>query len=189
MSPDIPRPSAPFPVDPEGAAGAPQPPRDAVQAVVWPWRQDTPEERARAAAREVRAARRGAALRTVVGLVIAVALAFWKPWLAIVVVTISLITLALALASPRGAYARLEHGLQRFAHGVGMTVTWIVMPVLYYLLFLPVGWFLRARGSLRLSPRPDRGLASYWSPPHHPEDAGRGGRWQGAGLDRYRRQF
>ena len=189
MSPDIPGASAPPGTPAAAAVSAPHRPGDAVLAVVWPWRQDTPEERQTAADGEARAARRGAVLRTVIGLLIATALAFWKPWLAIVVVAVSLITLALALASPRGAYARLEHGLQRFAHGVGMTVTWIVMPVLYYLLFLPVGWLLRTRGKLRLSRSPDSALATYWSPPHRPEDAGRDGRWQGAGLDRYRRQF
>ena len=114
---------------------------------------------------------------------VAAGLAFWKPPLAVVVVAVSLLVLALALASPLGAYARFEHLLGRFAHGVGTVVNWLLMPLLYVLLFLPAGLLLRARGSLRLTRRPDPRAATYWSS----RDAAR--RWQGDGTDRYRRQF
>lgn len=166
-------------------------PPDPVVATVWPWRQ-ADEAEGRAAEREAaqrRAARRGAAIRTAIGFLIAVALAFWKPWLAVVVVTLSLITLALALASPLGAYARLERGLDRFAYLVGLSVTWILMPILYYLLFLPTGLALRAGQKLRLTRRPEPDLPTYWVRPHGADPDDPEGRWQGAGLDRYRRQF
>ena len=58
-------------------------------------------------------------------------MALWKPWLAIVVVAVSLfVVLALALASPLGAYARLEELLGRFGHAVGTAVNWLLMPLL-----------------------------------------------------------
>ena len=152
---------------------------------MWPWREAgagaSEGRRERAAA-----ARRGAAWRAAVGLAVAAALAFWKPWLAVVVVAVTLLVLALALASPLGAYARLEHALGRFAHGVGMAVTWLLMPLLYYLLFLPVGLVLRSAGKLRLTRGADPAAATYWT---SPAGAERGGRWQGEGAARYRRQF
>ncbi len=172
MSQNIPGPEAP-------AAGA------SVAATAWPWRAASaagPEAHRRRAA----AARRAAAWRAAVGLAVAAALAFWKPWLAVVVAAVSLLVLALALASPLGAYARLEGALARFAHGVGMAVTWLLMPLLYYLLFMPVGVALRAAGKLRLTRRPDPRAATYWTTP---PGADRAGRWQGEGPDRYRRQF
>jgi hypothetical protein len=53
------------------------------------------------------------------------------------------------------------------------------MTLVYYLLFLPVGLVLRARGRLRLRKRLEHGLPSYWTPlPDRPRT-----------LDGYRRQF
>jgi hypothetical protein len=152
---------------------------------VWPWR-DGGGDRVAAddgAARRTAARRRGA-VRAAVGLLVAVALAFWKPVLGAVVAAVSLAILLLALTSPLGGYARLERGLERFAHGVGTAVTWLLMPLLFYLLFFPVGLLLRSAGNLRLSRRPERRLESYWWRPEAPR-AG----WQGRDVGRYRRQF
>lgn len=162
-----------------------------MSAAVWPWRQANGARTAAAAevAQAARRARRGAALRTLVGLVIAALLLLWKPWLAAVAASLAVLTLALALASPLDLYARFEHGLSRFARGVGVAVTWILMPLLYVLLFLPVGLFLRATGKLRLNRGPDAAAATYWQPPQGREAGRSKGHWQGGGLDRYRRQF
>ncbi len=169
---------------------------DAVTETVWPWwRAGTDGSDSAPSDRAASRARRGAGWRTLVGLAIAALLLLWKPWLAAVVAVISLLVLALALASPLGLYARLEHGLERVAHGVAMAVTWILMPVLYVLLFLPVGLLLRAAGKLRLTRHPDPGAATYWHAPQRGEGDGDSDedrdqtRWQGFGLDRYRRQF
>lgn len=126
--------------------------------------------------------RRAAAVRTAVGLVVAAALLPWKPWLAAVAAAVAVLTLLLALVSPLVAYARLEHALARFAHAVGRLFTWLLLPPIYVLLFAPVGLLLRRR--LRLTRRPDPQLESYWQRPPRP-----GERWQGDGLERYRRQF
>lgn len=128
------------------------------------------------------AVRRSAALRAAVGLLIAAALLLWKPWLAAIAAAVALSTLVLALVSPLGGYARLERVLEHFAHAVGRLFTWLLLPPLYVLLVAPVGLLLRRR--LRLRRRPDPGEESYWRRPESP-----GRRWQGDGLERYRRQF
>ena len=132
--------------------------------------------------RTAAAVRRAAALRAAIALVVAAVLLWWKPWLAAVAAVVAALTLLLGLLSPLGAYAALEHALERFAHAVGRLVTWILLPPLYYLLFTPAGLLLRRQ--LRLTRRPDAERTTYWRRPES-----RGERWQGDGVDRYRRQF
>lgn len=132
--------------------------------------------------RTAAAVRRAAAVRAAIALVVAAVLLWWKPWLAAVAAAVAVLTLLLGLLSPLGAYAALERALERFAHAVGRLVTWILLPPLYYLLFAPAGLLLRRH--LRLTRRPDPEQTTYWRRPES-----RGERWQGDGLDRYRRQF
>lgn len=126
--------------------------------------------------------RREGALRGAVGLTAAALISLWKPQFALVVASIALLVLLLALASPLGAYARLSGWIERFARGVGTAMTWLLMPLIFYGLFLPVGALLRARGKLRLTRSPDPARPTYWSEP----PAGQG--W-GGGPERYRKQF
>ena len=106
-------------------------------------------------------------------------LSLWRSEAAIVVAAIAATLTLLALVSPLGAFRRLTELLERFAHGVGVVLTWVLMGLVYYLLFLPVGLFLRATGRLRLEKRPDPSRATYWRPAQRRPD----------GLERYRRQF
>lgn len=124
------------------------------------------------------------AVRCAVGMGVALLLFLWKPLLAAVVAAVSLLLLLVGLLSPLGVYAAVERGLERFAHAVGVAVTWILLTPLYLVLFVPLGLVLRRR-SLRLTLGPDSGLSTYWSEP----EGGAGERWQGEGADRYRRQF
>jgi len=87
---------------------------------------------------------------------------FWSPVAAAVVGSIATVLLLLALASPLGLYRRIDGWLARFAHAVGLAVTWLLMPLLYYLVFLPVGLLLRLRGRLRLTRELDPRASSYW---------------------------
>lgn len=150
----------------------------------WPaWRPvPPPGVAAEAAAQRRRRLRRQAAVRAVVGLAIAALLALWKPLFAAVVAAIALALLAVALAAP-SAYARIAAGLERFGHWVGRALTWLLMPLLFYLLFLPVGLVLRAAGKLRITRGPDPSRATYWDTP----EPGQG--WGGRGTASYRRQF
>lgn len=142
----------------------------------WRWRERAQGVDDRAAAA---AARKRGALGGVVGLLAAVAVSFWRPGAAWIVASIAVITTLLALASPLGGFRRLTHALEAFGHGVGVTLTWVLMTVAYALLFLPVGLALRAAGKLRITRGADARLASYWQlPPPAPP-----------GLDGYRKPF
>lgn len=132
-------------------------------AVVWNWR--TAGEKAGAdPAREAAAARRRGLLGLVVGLIAATLLFFWKPVLAAVVAAISLTLALIAFAAPLTLHKKVTRALDAFARGVGMTVTWVLMTLLYYVLFLPVGLLLRARRRLGITRTPDPALATYWKP-------------------------
>jgi hypothetical protein len=85
----------------------------------------------------------------------------------------------LALAAPLTAYRRVTGWIDRFARGVGMVVTWVLMTVLYYVVFLPVGLFLRARGRLGITRGADPGRPTYWRPTADRVKT----------LDSYRKQF
>jgi hypothetical protein len=128
-------------------------------AVVWDWnRTATGDDRAKQNA----AARKRGVIGGLVGLLIAaVVYHYWRPEAAYVIAGISLALGLLALAAPP-AYRKVAGLLDRFGHAVGVAVTWVLMTVLYYLLFLPVGLLLRAQGKLAVTRHPDRRLDSYW---------------------------
>ncbi len=126
--------------------------------------------------------RREAAVRALVGVAVAAALAFWKPVLGGVVGGIALLVLAAGLVAPVAVYARLATALDRFARAVGTAVTWLLMPLLFYGLFLPVGLLLRATGKLAITRGPDPARATYWEAPRAGHD------WT-AGAAAHRKQF
>jgi hypothetical protein len=137
------------------------------QEPVWEWRQlatagGTLAERR---AREAAAARQQGVIGGAVGLLVAAAFAFLlhRPVAATVIAAISLSIALLALAAPLTLYRRLRDGLDRFGHWVSTGVTWVLMTVLFYLLFLPVGLVMRAAGKLTFTRFADPGLATYWT--------------------------
>ncbi len=147
--------------------------RDVTHAV-WRWRPD-PERRARRIAREAREGRIRGLIQGLVGLLAAFALYLWfSPVAAGMVAAIALTITLIALVSPRGAFARLTHWVGRFAYGVGLVVTWICLPILFFLVFLPLGLTLRIRGRLRLTHGPEPERQTYWNSagawPKAPED-------------------
>jgi len=135
-------------------------------AVVWDWNRtatgDDQNEIRRNAAANISARRRGV-IGGLIGLLIAaVVYHYWRPGLAYVIAGVSLALALLALVAPP-AYRKVAGLLDRFGHAVGLVVTWLLMTLLYYVLFLPVGLLLRARGKLAVTRHPDRRLASYWT--------------------------
>ena len=157
---------------PAGAAAA------SAQAaqLVWQWRRaPVGEDRAATAA----AARRKGLLGGAIGLAVATALWFWKPDMAKVVAAIAVATTLLALVSPLGGFRRFTHALEVFARGVALTLTWLLMGIAYYGLFLPVGLLLRATGKLHVTRGPDAKRTSYWQEPTAPPPS----------LESYRRPF
>lgn len=138
-------------------------------------------ERARRAAAKARA--RGL-VQGAVGAGAAVLLwLLWRTPFAYLVAAIALAVALLAAASPLGGYARLSGALETFGRWVGTAVTWLLMTLLFYLLFLPFGALLRARRRLRLTTGFDPAAATYWTSP----GAGREGRPRGP--EAYRQQF
>jgi len=138
-------------------------PRAQASSIAWNWRD-------RAAANEAALAREAAANRTkgliggAVGLAVAALLYFvlHREKMGAVVAGIAVCFALLAVASPLGAYKGVLKALDRFAHFVGAAVTWVLMTVLFYLVFLPAGLVLRARGRLHISRGAERGLGTYW---------------------------
>jgi hypothetical protein len=130
-------------------------------SLVWNWRAaaagDTREEAA--------AARRQGAIGGGVGLAVAAVLAFLlhRTGLATAVAAAALAVAVLALAAPLTLYRRLRGALDRLAKWVGIAVTWLLMTVLFYLLFLPVGLILRATGKLTFTRFADPALETYWT--------------------------
>lgn len=153
---------------------------DRVARVVWDWRAARDSAGAEAERRRRAAgARREGLVRAVVGAVIGGLVWLWKPVLGVVVLGVTLGVLAVALASPLGGYRALARGLERFGHGVGMAVTWLLMSLIFYLMFFPVGLLLRALGRLGLTFGAEPGRASYWEPVA----------WERVTPESYRRQF
>lgn len=132
-------------------------------SIAWNWR-DRSSGAAAARGREAAANRRRGVIGGAVGLAVAALVYFYfhRPVAAAVIAAIALVIALLALASPLGAYKGLTRVLDRFAHAVGATVTWVLMTVLFYLVFLPVGLVLRSRGRLGITRGPDRRLPTYW---------------------------
>jgi hypothetical protein len=132
-------------------------------ALVWNWRPAAAgagDDRSAAAA-----ARRQGAIGGAVGLAVAATLAWLlhRPGLAAVVAVLSLTVALLALAAPLTLYRHLRGALDRLGHWVGTAVTWLLMTLLFYLLFLPVGLILRAMDKLDFTRFADAGVNSYWT--------------------------
>lgn len=155
-------------------------------AVVWDWRRSGAAEDRAAQARdqEAAAARRRGLIGAAVGFTVAALFYFVLEWriMAAVVAAVTFLLTVLALAAPLTAYKRVTGWLDRFAHAVGVAVTWVLMTVLYYVVFLPVGLFLRLRGRLGITHGPEPGRPTYWRATA--ESAGRA-----KTLDSYRKQF
>jgi hypothetical protein len=134
-------------------------------AVVWDWNRTTTgddRDETRKHAANTAARKRGVTGGIIGLLIAALVYHFWRPEPAYVIAGISLALALLAVVAPP-AYRKVAGLLDRFGHMVGMAVTWLLMTVLYYILFLPVGLLLRARGKLAVTRHPDRRLASYWT--------------------------
>jgi hypothetical protein len=139
-------------------------PRREPSSVIWSWRGGDNTEHARA--REAAAARQRGLLGGLIGLSIAALLYFFarKPVPAAVVAAVTLVFTLLALLAPLTAYKAVTRALDRFAYAVGTGVTWVLLTVIYYLFFLPLGLILRSRGKLRVTRGFDAQRSSYWTP-------------------------
>jgi hypothetical protein len=149
-------------------------------SVVWNWRGGETESAARG--REAAAARKRGLLGGAIGLAVAALFFFLfkRPVAAAVIAGVAVLFTLLAVLAPLTAYKAVTRALDRFAHGVGTAVTWVLLTLLYYIFFLPFGLLLRARGKLAITRSFDPRQPSYWTSLER----------QGARTaDSYRRQF
>jgi hypothetical protein len=146
---------------------------------IWTWQNERRAEDSQAGA--VRAAHRRGLLGGAVGLAAAsvVWLALARPVAAVVLAGIALSVTAIAWLWPLTLHQTITRGLDRLARAVATAVTWVLMTLLFYLVFLPLGLLLRAAGKLGVTRRPDRRLDSYWTDVSQRSPT----------LESYRRQF
>jgi hypothetical protein len=154
--------------------------RPEASAIAWDWRGRARVEAERRA-NEARSLRIRGAIGGGVGLTVAALLYFvgHRGTAAAVVAAIALALALLALVAPLTAFKKVSSVLEAFARGVASVVTWVLMTLLYYIVFLPAGLVLRARGKLAITKGADRRLATYWTPTEGRETP----------LESYRRQF
>jgi len=138
-------------------------PRAEAASVAWSWR-DRAAGNAAALAREAVANRRKGLIGGAVGMAVAALFhfVFHRTLAAEVIAAIAILVVLLALASPLGLYKGLTRALDVFAHAVGTAITWVLMTVLFYLVFLPAGLILRGRKKLGITRGADRTLPTYW---------------------------
>lgn len=132
-------------------------------AVVWQWRRD-PSAEGRARAEAARAARISGAIQGAVGFAAALiaAFVFHRPTLAGVIASIATGVTLLALTSPLGAFRWLSGMVEKLGRAIGLAMTWILMPLIYFLFFVPVGLYLRSRGKTGITKGAEAGLSTYW---------------------------
>jgi chromate transport protein ChrA len=135
-------------------------------ALVWNWRGAAAGANDSSSPAAAAAARRQGAVGAAVGLTVAAALAWLlhRPVSAQVVAGLSLTVALLALTAPLTLYRRLRGALERLGHWVGTGVTWLLMTVLFYLLFMPAGLIMRAMGKLAFTRFADPAVDTYWTP-------------------------
>ncbi len=138
-------------------------PRLPPSAVVWPWHERAARDEARRLA-AVRSARSRGLIQSVVGLAVAalVAFVFKKPLFALFIVSVASIVGLSALVSPLGIYGWITRGVEKLGYWIGTALTWLLMPLIFFFLFLPVGLFLRARKRLGVTRSADPKLPTYW---------------------------
>lgn len=137
----------------EEQAGRPQ-----AAAAIWSWRPAPP---ARPATAPVRL--RGG-LQAAVGLAVAGALAWfgYRTPAAIVATVASTIGLA-ALLSPLGLFAAIEHAFAALGGWIGKALTWLLLPVVFYLFFVPFGALFRRGRRDAMQRFFDAEAETYWT--------------------------
>jgi len=146
----------------ESGVAEPRPGRPEAAAAIWSWR-----DAGHAAAPEAGLSRtrlRGA-LQGALGLGAgALIFRFGPRPPAFVVLAIAGTVLLSALVSPRGLYAWIEGAFAALGRLLGQALTWLLMPALFYLVFLPYGILFRRgrRDSMKRFFEAD--APTYWKP-------------------------
>lgn len=148
---------------------APRPGRPAAADAIWSWKKS--ERNPGGSARRVAAhARREGVIRAVVGALIGTLIfLFWHRTVAWVVWGIASVTFLAALASPTGAYRWIQTAVSHLAQWIGSFLSWLLLPVFFYVFCLPFGLLARRGRKDRLERWFDSSLPSYWKRRNDPE--------------------
>lgn len=136
-----------------------RPGRPEAAAAIWHWR-----EAEQSPDREAGQARRRGAIQAAIGAAVAVGLYAGLGWTiaSVVVASIAGLLGITALVSPTRLYAAIERGTSAFAGWVGKGLTWIVMPPVFFLIFLPFGLLFRRGRRDAMKRFYDADAPSYW---------------------------
>jgi hypothetical protein len=80
-----------------------------------------------------------------------------------IVLSVAAVIFMAAMLSPTGLYALIDRAFNALTDGVGRLMTWIVLPILFFTVFLPFGKVTRRGKQDRLQRFHDAARASYWS--------------------------
>jgi len=134
--------------------------RPEAAAAVWDWRA-TETARVEPAAGPIRL--RGC-LRALIGASVGgLVYVYLSPLVGKIVLTVSTLLLLAALLSPTGAYALVERAFAALSRTVGRVLNALILPILFYGVFTPLGAVLRRgkRDALQRFFEPER--TTYWS--------------------------
>ena len=138
-----------------------QPGRAKAAAAIWDWRGERSQT---PAARPSKPRLRGT-LQALAGAGIgALIFALLSRIVGTVVMSIATLILLSALLSPAGLYAGIERLFAALGRRVGAALTWIVLPLLFYLVFLPFGMIFRSGRRDPMKRFYEADAESYWSP-------------------------
>ncbi len=138
-----------------------RPGRAKAAAAIWDWRGEHSQT---PAARSSRPRLRGT-LQALAGAGVgALIFALLSRIAGTVVMSIAAVILLSALLSPAGLYAGIERLFAALGRRVGTSLTWIVLPLLFYLVFLPFGMIFRSGRRDPMKRFYEADAESYWSP-------------------------
>ncbi|MEE9608918.1 MAG: hypothetical protein V3U03_14355 [Myxococcota bacterium] len=145
-----------------GPLWRPRPGRAEASRVVWDWRGErTPKVAALGPGR----ARLRGTLQALAGATVgALIFTFLSRTVGTLVLSIAGLILLSALASPTGLYAAIERLFAALGQRLGSLVSWVVLPLLFYAIFLPFGWLFRRGRRDPMKRFYEADADTYWSP-------------------------
>lgn len=126
--------------------------------IIWHRHAAEPERTESPARRRTRGVLQGLGAAIVGALV----LLYWSRWVALVILTTACVLFFSALISPTVLYAAVERFFLWLGRVTGTALTWVLLPAIFFLVFLPYGLAFRRGGNDRMTPLPDPDAPSYW---------------------------
>ena len=128
--------------------------------VIWDWRADETQDEQEDSAASLRVA---GLLQSAAAF--AVSCLFWYfdvLLIAYIAAFMGTLVLLLSLLSPRGLFAAFRRAMEGLAEKVGLMLSWILLPAIFYTFFVPFGALFRRGKRDAMKRFYDPGAASYW---------------------------